>query len=183
LRQSAQGRRAKGGGKVEPTGTEVVDTLFFGAAQQAAGTWGSTASTATNKDDTRFAGTGVVSVTTGPVAGYSAWATANAPGQTMDQDHDGDGVKNGVEYFMGLSGSAFTANPGPVSGTVTWPMGATYLGVYGTDYEVQTSTDLATWTQVPVGSGDNTVTVSAGTSVAYDMPTGGKSFVRLVVKN
>lgn len=177
------GKLVINGGKVEPTGTEVVDKLFFGAVQKAAGTWGSTASTATHKDDVYFSGTGVVSVTTGPVAGFSAWADANAPGQTMDQDHDGDGVKNGVEYFMGLSGSSFTATPGLVSGTVTWPMGAAYLGVYGTDYEVQTSTDLATWTQVPTGTGDNTVTVTPGASVIYDMPTGGKRFVRLVVTN
>jgi autotransporter-associated beta strand protein len=173
------------GGKVEVGfGTEVVGTLFFGATQKAAGTWGATGSGADHIDDAHFAGlNGVLSVTTGPVAGYTTWADANAPGQTMDQDHDGDGVDNGVEYFMGLAGSGFTATPAPVSGTVTWPMGATYLGVYGTDYEVQTSTDLATWNQVPAGTGDNTVTVTAGTSVVYDMPTGGKSFVRLVVKN
>lgn len=55
------------------------------------------------------------------------------------------------------------------------------MGVYGTDYEVQTSTDLVTWTFVPEGSGDNIVTASV--SVVYDMPTGGKLFVRLVVNN
>jgi autotransporter-associated beta strand protein len=173
------------GGKVEVGfGTEVVGTLFFGGTQKAAGTWGATGSGADHIDDAHFVGlNGVLSVTTGPAAGYTSWADANAPGQTMGEDHDGDGVDNGVEYFMGLSDSAFTANPAPVSGSVTWPMGATYLGVYGTDYEVQTSPDLATWTQVPAGTGDNTVTVTAGTSVVYDMPVGGKSFVRLVVKN
>lgn len=126
-------------------------------------------------------------VVSGPVAGYASWADANAPGQTMDQDHDGDGVDNGVEYFMGETDSSFTANPAPVSGTVTWPMGADYTGVYGTDYEVQSSSDLVTWVQVPVGTVDNTVTVYPGPtparSVVYDMPTGGKRFVRLVVKN
>jgi fibronectin-binding autotransporter adhesin len=173
------------GGKVEVGfGTEVVGTLFFGGTQKAAGTWGATGSGADNIDDAHFVGlNGVLSVTTGPAAGFTTWADANAPGQTMDQDHDGDGVDNGIEYFMGLSGSAFTPNPAPVSGTVTWTMGAGYAGVYGTDYEIQTSSDLAIWTQVLEGSGDNTATVTAGTSVAYDMPTGGKSFVRLVVKN
>ena len=170
------------GGKVSPTGTEVVDTLYFGATQQALGTWGATGSTATHIDDTHFTGTGVVSVTNGPV-GYASWGDVYAPGQTIDQDHDNDGVANGIEYFMGQIGSSFTANPAPVNGTVTWTMGATYTGVYGTDYEVQTSTDLVNWTQVPIGTGDNTVTVTAGTSVVYDMPTGGKSFARLVVKN
>jgi autotransporter-associated beta strand protein len=179
------GKLVINGGKVEPTGTEVVDTLFFGATQQASGTWGSTASIAAHQDDTRFSGTGVVSVTTAPAAGgYTSWADANgATGQTKDLDHDGDGVKNGIEYFMGATGSTFTSNPAPVSGTVTWPMSATYTGTYGTDYEVQTSTDLVNWTQVPIGTGDNTVTVTAGTSVVYDLPTGGKNFVRLVVKN
>ena len=164
--------------------TDIVGTLYFGTTQQAAGTWGSTASGATHQDDTRFTGTGVLSVTIGPAAGYTSWTSANgATGQTMDQDHDGDGVKNGIEYFMGQTGSTFTANPAAVSGTVTWPMGATYTGVYGTDYEVQYSTDLVNWTKANVGTGDNTVAVTAGTSVVYDMPAGGKSFVRLVVKN
>jgi autotransporter-associated beta strand protein len=182
------GKLVISGGKVEPTGTEVVNTLYFGAAQQASGTWGATGSGAVHIDDTHFTGTGVVSVTTAPVAGYTTWADANgATGQTMDQDHDIDGVDNGIEYFMGQTGSTFTANPAPVSGTVTWPMGATYTGVYGTDYEVQSSTDLVVWTQVNVATGDNTVTVNPGPtparSVVYDMPTGGKSFVRLVVRN
>ena len=122
-------------------------------------------------------------VVSGSAGSYTSWAGANAPGQTMGEDHDGDGVDNGIEYFMGETGSAFTANPSAVSGSVTWPMGDTYSGVYGTDYEVQFSTNLVNWTKVDEGTGDNTVTVTAGTSVAYDIPTGGSSFVRLVVRN
>ena len=121
----------------------------------------------------------------GPASGFSSWASLNgATGQTVDQDHDNDGMPNGIEYFIGGPNgntTGFTANPAPAGGTVTWPMGAGYTGAYGTDYEVQSSTNLTTWTQVPVGTGDNTVTVNAGTSVVYDMPSGGKSFVRLVV--
>src|SRR5690606_26237951 len=98
-------------------------------------------------------------------------------------DHDNDGVENGIEYFMGQTGSTFTANPAAVSGSVTWPMGAAYTGVYGTDYEVQYSTNLVDWTKVDEGTGDNTVSVTPGTSVVYDMPTGGKSFVRMAVNN
>lgn len=122
-------------------------------------------------------------VVAGASAGYTAWADTNAPDQAMDQDHDGDGVQNGIEYFMGETGSTFTANPAPANGTVTWPMGASYTGVYGTDYEVQSSTDLVIWTKVDEGTGDNTVTITAGTSVVYDMPVGGRRFVRLVVTN
>jgi autotransporter-associated beta strand protein len=175
------------GGKVDPSGaTEVVGSLFFGVEQQLAGTWGATGSDADHIDDDHFTGSGVVSVV--PVVGYAAWADANdATDQTMDQDHDGDGVENGIEYFMGETGSSFTANPAVVGGAVTWPIGADYTGVYGTDYEVQYSDNLVNWTKVDEGTGDNTVTVDPGPSpagsVVYDVPTGGKSFVRLVVNN
>ena len=93
------------GGKVQPTGTEVVNTLFFGGVQQAAGTWGSTASAATYKDDTRFSGTGVVSVTTGP-AGFDAWAAAKGldgtPGKEKgpSDDPDKDGMENLTEFYL-----------------------------------------------------------------------------------
>ncbi len=158
------------GGKVDASGTEVVDTLFFGGAQQAAGTWGSTSSAATNKNDTYFSGTGVVSVTNGVVGGYSTWAAANAGGGTATGDFDNDGVRNGVEYFMGTTGSSFTANPGIVGGKITWPKDPAYSGTY----TVQTSPDLVTWTNV-------TSTV-VGNTVEYTLPTGQeKLFVRLDV--
>ncbi|MEO5716799.1 MAG: autotransporter-associated beta strand repeat-containing protein, partial [Luteolibacter sp.] len=181
------GKLVINGGTVEPTGIEVVNTLFFGAAPQAAGTYGATGSGATNIDDVHFFGTaGVVSVTTGnAVSGYSAWAAANAPGQTKDQDHDNDGVKNGIEYFMGLTGSGFTANPALSAGTVTWTKGGSYSGTYGTDFVVQTSTDLVTWQDVPLVTNPalGTVTNGAG-SVSYTPPTGqAKRFGRLVVNN
>jgi hypothetical protein len=108
--------------------------------------------------------------------GFGTWASANgATGQTPEQDHDNDGVKNGIEYFMGETGSSFTALPGlDATNKVTWPMDAAYAGTY----EVQTSPDLVTWTNVvprPVPSGG---------SLSYTLPTGapsGKSFVRLLV--
>ncbi|MEO8614961.1 MAG: autotransporter-associated beta strand repeat-containing protein [Luteolibacter sp.] len=182
------------GGKVNPMGaTEVVNTLYFGATQQAGGkTYGSLASDADIKNDTYFVigSTGKVSVTTGPVAGYTAWANANgANGQTKDLDHDNDGVDNGIEYFMGETDSTFTATPalvGGSTGTVTWPMASSYANSanYGTSYLVQTSPDLVTWTQAPQSTGPNTVTVTAGVSVVYTMPASGtKLFVRLVVNN
>lgn len=172
------------GGKVNPMGnTEVVDRLFFGTEQQASGTYGATGSGATHIDDAHFTGTGVLSVISDPPARYAGWADLYAPGQTMDQDHDHDGVANGIEYFMGETGSTFTTNPAPEGGTVTWPMGFDYAGVYGTDYEVQYSTDLIVWTKVNEGTGANTATITPGNSVVYHMPTGGRSFVRLVVRN
>ena len=115
--------------------------------------------------------TGVLTLSTGG-SGYSGWATANAGGQTESQDFDGDGVKNGVEFFFGTTGSGFTANPALVSGTITWPKSASFTGTY----KVWTSTDLSNWTDVTASAVDN------GTSVSYTPATGqAKRFVRLEV--
>jgi autotransporter-associated beta strand protein len=63
----SSGKLVISGGRVNPSGNTVtIGTLFFGGTQQAAGTWGSSSSTATNKNNTHFTGTGVVSVTAGP---------------------------------------------------------------------------------------------------------------------
>ncbi|MBN8460055.1 MAG: autotransporter-associated beta strand repeat-containing protein [Verrucomicrobia bacterium] len=111
--------------------------------------------------------------------GYDTWATANAPGQTMDQDHDNDGVDNGIEYFMGETGNGFTANPAPdANHVVTWTMGNGYAGVYGTDYHLEISDDLEVWNQVPQAG----VSIDPGVSVSYTLPTPGtRKFARLVV--
>jgi autotransporter-associated beta strand protein len=115
--------------------------------------------------------TGVLSLSVGGT-GYSSWATTNASGQTEDQDYDGDGVKNGVEFFFGATGSSFTANPQLVSGTVTWPKSANFVGTY----KVWTSQDLSDWTDVTSSAVDN------GTSVSYTPAAGQtKRFVRLEV--
>jgi autotransporter-associated beta strand protein len=100
------------------------------------------------------------------LSGYGIWAAANAPGQDMDMDHDNDGVPNGIEYFMGESGSGFTANPGlDATKTIAWPKAAGYTGVYGTDYTVQTSADLSVWDDVPPGD------VTDANPLEYTLPT------------
>jgi hypothetical protein len=105
--------------------------------------------------------------------GYGTWANTNAPGQSPSEDYDNDGVENGIEYFMGQTGSSFTALPGlDASNTVSWPMSATYTG----DYEVQTSPNLSTWTNV------SPKPTPAGGNLTYTLPAdAGKLFVRLVV--
>ena len=71
---------------------------------------------------------------------------------------------------MGLTGSSFTANPGIVDNKVIWPKDPAFSG----NYTVQTSPDLAAWTNVP-----STV---VGNTVEYNVPQNqGKIFVRLDV--
>jgi len=122
--------------------------------------------------------TATVSVSSGNViltveagAGYSDWADANAPGQSPGEDHDDDGVKNGIEYFMGQSGSSFTSNPGlDENHKIIWPKDPAFNGTW----QVETSPNLINWTDVAA--------TDLGTSVEYTLPGGmGTLFVRLVV--
>ena len=107
---------------------------------------------------------------------YASWAATNAPGQTEAQDYDNDGIPNGVEFFMGTPGNAFTASPAVTGGVITWPRASgRTVGSFG----VQVSSDLGLtdpWhTPVP----DAVVTAGA---VSYTLPAGaGRIFVRLAV--
>jgi hypothetical protein len=115
--------------------------------------------------------------------GYDTWATTNAGGQTTDLDYDNDGVANGVEYFMNAA-PGFTANPGLVGNTVSWPNGGNIpSSEYGTQYVVQTSSDLVTWDDVTQGDMDQNGTNTAS-SLSYTLDPANnpaKQFVRLKV--
>ena len=115
--------------------------------------------------------------------GYAPWADTNAGGQTIDLDYDNDGVSNGVEYFMNAA-PGFTANPSFVGNTVTWTNGGNIsASTYGTQFIVQTSSDLVTWEDVAEGDLNTNTSGPAG-SLSYSVdPANGpaKQFVRLKV--
>jgi hypothetical protein len=115
-----------------------------------------------------------------PSAGFSSWAAENAAGQTAELDYDNDGVSNGVEFFM-KAASGFTANPGlDGSNKVTWTNGGNIpSSAYGSQFVVQTSTDLVNWTDVP-GTGDANL-ANTSSSVSYTVTGSEKQFVRLKV--
>ena len=119
-----------------------------------------------------------VAVTTS-TSPFETWAQTNSGGQTANLDWDNDGVSNGVEFFMN-SEAGFTANPGLVGNTVTWPNGGNIpSSAYGSEFVVQTSTDLVDWIDVP-GTGDANLANTSG-SVSYTVTGSGKQFVRLKV--
>ncbi|MES2920137.1 MAG: autotransporter-associated beta strand repeat-containing protein [Verrucomicrobiota bacterium] len=165
-------------GQVEVIANETVGTLVLGVTQQAAGTtYGATGSGAAVINDTYFIGPGKITVAGAPT-GYAAWASTNAGNQTANLDFDNDGVKNGTEYFMN-SAAGFTANPGSVGGVITWINGGNIpSAAYGTQFVVQTSTNLVNWT--PVAAGDPNLSNTAG-SVTYTLTGTGSRFARLVV--
>lgn len=112
--------------------------------------------------------------------GYSDWATQWAGGQGIDLDFDGDGVANGIEYFMGQTGSSFTPRPSMTGNTVSWIKGASYAGTYGVDYWIETSSTLGigSWTVVP----SNDPNLNNGSPLQFTLPAGSsKAFTRLVV--
>jgi autotransporter-associated beta strand protein len=115
------------GGQVSiASGTETVGTLFFGGVQQAAGTWGSTASAATHRTNTYFTGTGMISVNTGP-AGPATYTVT----------YDGNGKE---------SGSA------PVDGT-SYSSNATVTVLGNTGNLAKSGYSFAGWNTVTNGSG------------------------------
>jgi autotransporter-associated beta strand protein len=116
------------------------------------------------------------------LSGYAAWAAAHAGGAEADPaaDFDGDGVPNAVEYFMGETGSSFTANPAVVTTagvrTVTWPRDP----AAAVDFTVQTSSDLASWTTLTLPHA--AVDTSNPAQVVFTLPEqAGGLFVRLSV--
>ena len=106
--------------------------------------------------------------------GFSSWAGLNAGGQSAAQDYDSDGVDNGLEYFMGQTGSSFTANPQAVARVVSWPRNPAATGV---TFKVWTSPDLSSWIDVTASAA-----ISDPNYVKYTLPAGtAPVFVRLAV--
>ena len=122
-----------------------------------------------------------------PVAGYSAWQTANNTLGAINEDHDADGVSNGVEHFLGgeSNTTGFTPLPGAVNTagvlSITWVKGSGYSGSYDTDHWVETSTTLSgAWTKETLNGGN--VSEEAGfVKYTFPAPLSGKRFVRLNV--
>ena len=113
---------------------------------------------------------------------YASWATTNGVSSTPSEDSNNDGVQNGVAYFMNATG--VTTNPGIINNTVTWPNGGNIdSAAYGTQFVVQTSLDLVTWSDVAIGD-LTTNTSGPGGALTYTLPAGalgGKLFTRLLV--
>lgn len=137
-------------------------------------------------DDPALAGDGAKFITLTvpgePESGYAAWAAIHAGGQAPDLDFDGDGVPNGVEFFMGETGQSFTPNPKIVTDgntrTITWPRDPTASA----SFAIETSTTLAGGEWTSITPPDAAIDLSDPTQVIFtlaaDLP---RLFVRLAV--
>jgi len=122
----------------------------------------------------------------GGVTGFAAWQAANNTTGGLDDDHDHDGVSNGIEYFLGGGSdtTGFTKLPGVTrtggAFSITWTKSAGYVGGYGTDFLVESSTTLENpWTPEPLGVN----VIISGDDVTFTFPTplNPRNFARLRV--
>jgi hypothetical protein len=122
--------------------------------------------------------------------GFASWqATNGTTGQTLNLDHDGDGVPNGIEYFLGGptgNTTGFTALPGVSNSSgalsVTWTKAAGYTGSYGADFVVETSVALTgVWTAESLAPSGNVTITGNDVKYTFPSPLGSKNFVRLKV--
>ncbi len=125
-------------------------------------------------------------ISVGAPTGFAAWQAANATAGGINDDHDNDGVSNGIEYFLespSLS-TGFTQLPSitRVGSTlsITWTKGPGYDGIYNTDFVVQTSATLADpW--ITESSGTNVILNGDDVTFTFPEPLGSKKFARIEV--
>ena len=189
------------------TGDHVVSSLILGGVSMPPGTYGSSSSPAANQNDTYFAtngsvysqaytGTGTVTVV--PASGYATWAGTNAPTGTAQDDYDGDGVSNGVEYVLGgtknTNDLAKLPSVSAAGGNLVFTFVRDQASIDGsTSVAIEVGTDLVTWPDsysVPDGAVANNpgVTVVKGSPAGFDTVTltvpqgvGAGKFARLKV--
>jgi autotransporter-associated beta strand protein len=164
------------------TQADTIDTLFIDGVQQAAGTYDS--------GNTAFiTGTGSLLVTSGPSGdAFATWASAagldGTPGKEsgFDDDPDGDGIANGLEWILGgsplngASGSLVTTTATAGGGlTLSFTRNEDSVGI--STFSVEYSSTLAApWASAAIGaisSGPdaNGVTVTIDTAPTPDAVT------------
>ena len=111
---------------------------------------------------------------------YTVWASTYAAGGLPGGDANNDCVQNGVAYFMNATGVATNPALDTNTRTVTWTNGGNIpASEYGTQFVVQTSNDLETWTDVLLS--DITHLTNTSGSVSYTFTGNDPHFVRLTV--
>jgi len=166
-------------GKVQSTGIETVDTLYFGSLPQAVGTWGATGSAATFIDDVHFSGTaGVVNVLHLGIGGsaYDTWASTNGLSGSdalADADPDHDGLANAMEFVLGGQPNPLNAgsnSTGLLPQVSRNPAGDLVFTFQRSDVSLGASTLTFQWsTDLTFPPANDVVVPAAGTATINDV--------------
>jgi hypothetical protein len=115
--------------------------------------------------------------------GYAAWAGANVGGQGPELDFDGDGVTNGIEFFLNTPPGPTTLPVLNANNTISWTNGGNIPALeYGTRFILQTSQNLEDWTDVPLGGlVENTGDIAVPGVLTFTLTGSSPRFVRLRV--
>jgi fibronectin-binding autotransporter adhesin len=127
--------------------------------------------------DYAYGGNKIALVSTGGgLSAYATWASTNAPGSGPNDDYDGDGVSNAVEFVLG--GSAATNDLGKLpavsasGGNMTFSFVRDQASIEATTaMSIEVGTDLASWPDsyiVPDGAAENV----PGVTVVKNSPSG-----------
>ncbi|MCW1923878.1 autotransporter-associated beta strand repeat-containing protein [Luteolibacter arcticus] len=115
--------------------------------------------------------------------GYSSWASTNAPAQTANQDFDGDGVANGVEYVLGGLATTNDLSKLPTVSVANGDLVFTFLRdqdskTPDTSVVIDVGTTLVTW-PLNFTVGNNTAGSTIGVTVTDNL--NGTDTVKLTV--
>jgi hypothetical protein len=126
-----------------------------------------------------FADNLVITTLPEPSSAYNAWASTNAPTGDPDDDFDGDGVSNAVEFVLGGDKDTNDLDKLPVTSTSGGDMLFTFERDQAsidasTTLEIETSTDLVTWdtSPSPYTVPDAAVANNPGVTVVKDSSAG-----------
>lgn len=172
--------------------TDTVRKLFIDGERMPAGTYGSMASVADHRDNSAFAGTGILNVLTGPPT-YDAWATTthglSGDDAAFDFDYDHDGIANGLEWILGGDP---TANDSPAIRPVVGGSAASGLtlvfsresdSISATTLAVEWGGDLAALTNSMTLGSSNVGPNGNNPTVAIDVPSVGQITVTIPAAN
>ncbi len=168
------------------SGSDTVQALVVGGTPLAAGVYGAMGSASPVIGLPEITGPGTLHVTTGaPLSGYAAWKRSHAPSGAPDDDFDGDGVPNAVEYVLGGDSLTNDAAKLPAVATTNGHLVFTFIrdqaSIDGsTAIAIETSGALVSWPDsiaVPASAVAN----SPGLSVLKNTPSAGKDTVILQV--
>jgi len=157
-------------------GPDTIRSLYLDGGKQAGGTWGAVGSTAQHQSPL-ITGEGILQVDDG--AKFADWASQNGiTGEPPDGDFDNDGIKNLMEYALGLNPTESDVSPGTLDdNSISFNKGAVAVDNGDVSYAIQTSITLA-----PDSWGAVTPTFESPSLISYTFPSGPpRLFCRLSV--